>query len=274
MFQQRLLEAAVVCGAALTFGTLLSVFFIDGMRSLVPYSVPRLADVTLDGQAILLGAALCGLLACLFAGATGAFSRKGGNVLTHSRVTGRGSGRLQSTLIGSQAALAVVVLVSALLLTRSFQALQSTDPGFSARSTWILGLHGAGYDTPIILDRVRAVPGVEVAAVGYDHPLQRNWEDAFEVIGEVAAARDTMAQATIRPYGWGYFDAAGIPLVDGRLPDRLDHDGDVRMAVVNEAFRQRYLPRGIDVSPRVRLPSADRRLGEGNSVFSVVGVVG
>ena len=271
---QRLMEAGLVCGIALVFATVMARGFIDLMKTLVPYRIPRLAGVTVDPQAMGTGALLALVLALLFSGAPGLLGSAKTAALTRARVTRPSSGRLQSILIASQSALAVVVLVSALLLTRSFYALQNTDPGFRASSSLTLGLHGAGYDTDLILERVRALPGVRAAAVAYNHPFERTWEDGFSLVGASAAEGDSTSLATIRPYGAGYFEAAGIPLREGRLPDLLDHEGEVRMALVNEAFLRLYLPDGLESDPSVRIPSADRRLGEGNSVFQVVGVVG
>lgn len=274
LLSQTIVEALMICGSALVLGTMLSAAFIDAMQSLVPYRIPRLADVTVDLQALAAAGALSLLLALVFGGASQALGSTSPAALTRARTSRPSSGRLQSVLIASQSALAVVVLVSALLLARSFQALQATDPGFTAASTWTLGLHGAGYDTDLVLERVRALPGVQSAAVAYDHPFERTWEDGFSIVGRPTVDGDSASLATIRPYGAGYFAAAGIPLRQGRLPDLLDHEGEVRMAVVNEAFKRRYLPDGFAGSLQVRIPSADRRLGEGNSVFQVEGVVG
>ncbi|NNF28241.1 MAG: hypothetical protein HKN73_13535 [Gemmatimonadetes bacterium] len=272
LLSQRILEAGIICGSAFVLGAVLSAGFIDVMQALVPYHIPRLGEVSVDVQALGLGAVLSLLLAVVFGGASRALGSARPTAL--ARVSQPSSGRLQALLITSQSALAVVVLVSALLLTRSFQALQATDPGFRAAASWTLGLHGAGYDTDLVLERVRALPGVRSAAVAYNHPFERTWEDGFALVNRPMPNDDSASVASIRPYGDGYFDAAGIPLREGRLPDLLDHEGEVRMAVVNEAFRRRYLPDGIGGSLRIRIPSADRRLGEGNSVYQVVGVVG
>ncbi|NNF28249.1 MAG: hypothetical protein HKN73_13575 [Gemmatimonadetes bacterium] len=274
LLSQRILEASLICGSALVLGSVLSAGFIDVMQALVPYRIPRLADVTVDAQALGLGGLLSLVLAFVFGGASRALGSARGTALARARVTRPSSGRLQSLLIASQSALAVVVLVSALLLTRSFQALQATDPGVRATASWTLGLHGAGYDTDLILERVRALPGVRSAAVAYNHPFERTWQDGFVLVDRPMPNGDSTSVASIRPYGDGYFDAAGIPLREGRLPDLLDHEGEVRMAVVNEAFRRRFLPEGTDRSLQIRIPSADRRLGEGNSLYRVVGVVG
>ena len=215
---QRLIEAGLVCGIALVFATLMARGFIDLMKTLVPYRIPRLAGVTVDPQAMGAGALLALVLALLFSGAPGLLGSAKTAALTRARVTRPSSGRLQSILIASQSALAVVVLVSALLLTRSFYALQNTDPGFRASSSLTLGLHGAGYDTDLILERVRALPGVRAAAVAYNHPFERTWEDGFSLVGASAAEGDSTSPRHDQALRSRLFRGGGHPTSGGAAP--------------------------------------------------------
>jgi len=283
--RQRVFEAMIVSVAAAGAAIWVAGWIVTAMRALVPYQIPRLADVTVEPVAIGGAVLLAVLLAVLVATLPLRITRGSPDDGPGSRSTpGRREGRVQALLIAGQAGLAVVVLASALLLTRSFAALQNIDPGFDADNAWVLRLHNVGSDElgPVV-DEVRRLPGVGAAALTLNTPLERTWEDGFQLLDRADASADSARLATIRPYGEGYFDAAGIAVVDGRLPARLEHVDERRLAVVNDAFRRAYLTEWqggdgrvgdhLSGAPRVWLRNGDRRLGEGESVFEIVGVV-
>lgn len=278
--RQRIIEAMLVSVAAAGAGILAAGWMVSAMRALVPYRIPRLADVTVEPVAIG-GAVLLAVLLAILAGALPSRVARGApdDRPVFRSAPGRREGRVQAVLIAGQAGLAVVVLVGALLLTRSFAALQEIDPGYDSGDAWVLRLHNASSDRlrPLV-DEVRSLPGVAAAALTNNTPLEHTWEDGFRLLGRADADADTARVATIRPYGEGYFDVAGIAVVDGRLPDRLEHAGERRLAVVNDAFRRAYLVDGpagdgLAGAPRVWVPNGDIRMGEGQSVFEIVGVV-
>lgn len=276
LLRQRVAEALMVTTLSVALGAWAAGWMVEGMRRLVPYQIPRLVDVSVDPFAV--GSALVvSLLLALLLGIVPNVGRRGADGLVGgSRVTtDRRQGRVQSLLIAGQAGLAVVVLVGALLMSRSFAALQANDPGYTHGETWVFELRGRDPDHDAdLLERVRATPGVASAAFTMDHPLERHWGDDFQLLEGTGPGRDTVTQGTIRPYGDGYFETVGVELLQGRLPDRLDRGGEPRMALVNDAFRRAYLDE--EVAPgreRVWIPSGDRRLGERESVFQIVGVV-
>lgn len=274
LFRQRIFEAMIVSLSAAGAGILAAGWMVSAMRARVPYRIPRLAEVSVEplavGGAVLLAVLLAGLLGAL----PSRVARGSPDYGPDLRFTpGRREGRVQAVLIAGQAGLAVVVLAGALLLTRSYAALQAIDPGYDSGGSWVVRLHNASGDRlGPMLDRVRSLPGVAEAALTVNTPLERTWEDGFQLLG-ADADRDSTRQATIRPYGEGYFDVAGISVVDGRLPDPLEHEGERRLAVVNDAFRRAYLADELNGAPRVWVPNGDIRMGEGQSVFEIVGVV-
>lgn len=280
ILRQRIFEAMIVSVAAAGSGILAAGWLVSTMRALVPYRIPRLADVTVEPVAAG-GAVLLALLLAILVGVLPSWVARGGS--DHGPAVrstpGRREGRVQAGLIAGQAGLAVVVLVGALLLVRSASALQAIDPGYDSADAWVLRLHNANADRldPIV-DVVRSLPGVAGAALTSNTPLERTWEDGFRLVGRSDVGGDTARVATIRPYGEGYFDVAGIALVAGRLPDRLEHAGQRRLAVVNDAFRRAYLVDGLTGdalagAPRVWVPNGDIRMGERQSVFEIIGVV-
>lgn len=113
------------------------------------------------------------------------------------------------------------------------------------------------------LRRVQDLPGVEVAAMASRRPLRGGTNSDFTIVDRPEAAAGGLLE--IRDVTPGYFDALGIPLRSGRLPDA----SDARMTriVVNETFERRYFPNGGAVGASVIPGSQDR-------TYEVIGVVG
>ena len=267
-----MLEAGLVSAGAVAAAVGAAAWLIGTARDRVPYLVPRLDSVGVEPVAVAVVVMAALGLGLLFGLLPDRLHGGSGSTLGARRATpGRGRARLDSALIGVQSGLAVIVIVWAILLSRSVMELRSVDPGFDALETWVFQLRGAYGSTDAILDEVRAVPGVASAAVTYDHPLERSWKDGYGLVDDVYDERGELA--TIRPFGEGYLETVGIEVVEGRAPDALDFAGGVRMALVNESFRRRHEGEGTLRGRHVRVPSGDRRLGEGGSVFEIVGVV-
>jgi putative ABC transport system permease protein len=181
--------------------------------------------------------------------------------------------KLQTSVVAFQAGLGIIVLVGAMLLTRSFAALRSVDVGFQALDTWVVPISGAGPLMDVVVDRVRAIPGVRSAAVTYDHPLRRSWGDSFLIVGRPLADAEDAPSGSLRPFGAGYFETAGIRVVEGRIPDAFDLAGTERYAVINESLRNLYFPEGDAVGSAIDVPSARRILGLDTAPFTIIGVV-
>jgi len=275
LLRQLVLESAFVAAVASAASILVAGWAVDLMQSLVPYQIPRLADVVIDGHAVA-AAGLIGLVIAVAFGMAPGFRLWSGRWAKvagpQSQTADGGQRKLQGVMVGIQACLGVVVLVASTLLARSYLALRAVDLGFEARETWVMSVP----TTPQVLDEivrsVRSLPGVRTAAVAYDHPLERNWGDGFTVEGLDMSELDSPPMSSLRPFGEAYFDAAGIQVVEGRVPDALDLSGDVGYAVINESLRDLYFPNGGAVGSRILLGTAQRMFG-GDGAFEVLGVV-
>jgi predicted permease len=182
--------------------------------------------------------------------------------------------RLQSALVISQVALSLVSLVCAGLFLRSLQASRNADVGFTGPEHVLLvstDLHLAGVPdsqrvalASQLLDRLRAVPGVEAASLAMASPLgfggAASWGTAPE--GYVPQRGENMSIEYFE-VGSDYFRAMGIPVLRGRGIERGDAAGALEVAVVNERFVQRFWP-GQD--------GIGRRLRRGGIWRTVVGV--
>jgi putative ABC transport system permease protein len=187
----------------------------------------------------------------------------------------RAQHRLRSALVIAEVALAVVLIVGAGLLLRTFTTLVNVDLGFRPAETitmrLFLGDRDAAYRVRLIdeiLRRVEAVSGVKAAGTIQFLPL------AGMTCGTGVWLAD---RPTTDPGGLttecslvsrGYFAAIGIPLLQGRTFDAGDTASASRVAIVNRAFARRYFPDGQILGRHIRVHSAARPPSE------IVGVVG
>ena len=275
LLRQLFIESVLIAGASAVAAVLVAGWALDLMRALVPYQIPRLSDIAIDGPALLVAVAL-GLLIAVALGVAPALhvTRVGGTRAASRRgqTQGRRQRRLQGGVVAVQAGLGVVVLVGAALLTRSYMALRAVDTGFEAEETWAMSIPASLATLEEIVREVRQVPGVASAAIAYDHPLERNWGDGFLIEGVELSETDTPPSGSLRPFGEDFFPTAGIEVTAGRVPDATEMAGPVAFAVINEALRDDYFPTTNPIGARIILPTAQRMFGD-DGVFEIVGVV-
>jgi putative ABC transport system permease protein len=162
--------------------------------------------------------------------------------------------------------------------------LQRVDPGFKADRVLSAGLTlpREKYDEPTkinnffnqLLERVSALPGVESATIAYDHPLQSNWVDSFQIEGRAPVPEQQAPSAAFIPVGPKYFETVKAGIVLGRAftpQDDAEHPGAV---VVNEAFVRHYFPNEGPIGRRMRIEPAARIWDNKRlTSFEIVGVV-
>jgi predicted permease len=173
-----------------------------------------------------------------------------------------GGGRLRGALVSGQVALAVVALVCAGLFLRSLQQTRQVDPGFADPEQVLLvttNLHLAGYrdSTALVVAeqlvaRAAALPGVRSAAIASTVPLGFGGWSVYDlgVEGYEPAAGEGMSFLTNR-VGPGYFATMGIDVLRGRALAEGDRAGGARVAVVNQAFADRFWPGEDPIGRRV-----------------------
>ncbi|HXO26818.1 MAG TPA: FtsX-like permease family protein, partial [Thermoanaerobaculia bacterium] len=179
--------------------------------------------------------------------------------------------RLHGILVIAEVALAVMLVISAGLLLRSFRGLVRLDPGFdpmnllSARVDLPPQRYGDNPRTSLfygqVLERLRALPGVSAAAAASLPPLAGEAGDTtFDIdggrhAGGLAAAQSNTPDPHL--YHWlvtpGYFQAAGIALLRGRAIRAADGAGAQPVGVINETMARQYWRDGDPVGKRIRL---------------------
>jgi len=157
---------------------------------------------------------------------------------------------VRSGLVVMQVSLSFVLLVGAGLLLHSLQLIRHTSPGFSTREvlTTTVNLTAAGYDAPSaqrfqeqLLDRVKALPGVEAAALARMEPLSYgSYSSSPIAVDGYQPPPDQQPIVEYNEVGPDYFTTMGIPLVHGRQFTRADDENSVVVAIVNETMAAKY----------------------------------
>jgi predicted permease len=281
--RQVLIESLALGMVGSASGVLLAVGILEMLLPLAGDSIPRIAQVSIDARVVGFSVIVTILTSLVFGAAPiiQAVRTTPANALKQDTANiARGQHRFRSALIIGQVALGLVLIVGAELLISSFVSLVQRDPGFRADHllTFDIGLPDTrSVSTQIsfcdrLLERLRAIPGVQAAATGSPLPLQGDQMSvSFDIEERRASAPDRphSDMAIVTP---GYFAAMGIPLRKGRDFSERDDSNAPRVLVVNEAFARKYFP-GEDVIGKRIEPGATNGK-EGTKSREIIGVVG
>ncbi len=280
---QLLAESLVLTAVAGAAAVTIAYWGVPVLVALVPQSVavPGLDDVGINRGVLMFLLGICAITAIVFTliSMLTIRSETGSGVLVaQTRVTsGAATRRATSALVVTEVALAVILLIGAGLIIRSFARLASVDPGFSVDGVGLVNValpadryraadaRRAFYDRA--LEAVKALPEVEQAGLAAVVPLTgNNWTVGF-------ARADRPLPAGERPpeVGWqsasgGYFETLRIPLRSGRLFNAGDAPGGPTVVIISEAIAQKYFPGESAIGRRVTLGAQDSA--------EIVGVVG
>jgi putative ABC transport system permease protein len=248
----------------------------------VPNLLPFFGEIALS-QSVLGFAALITLATGIVFGIAPAWHASRTRLQETLTVRGHAAGvRLgaHNVLIIGQIALCVVLLVSASLLTRSLFALAAVKPGFDAEHvlTMQFRLPPTKYDSEAkiadmftrTIAEIRAVPGVQRAALARATPLNGNGESVrYEVDGSGISDPDKLPSAHRNIVSSDFFETMGIPRLSGRDFTADDRLGAMPVAIVNEQLARKIAPRGTAIGSRLRVVDGDEPVWA-----TVVGVVG
>ena len=285
LVRQLLAESLVLAAMGGLAGLLLAWWALHLLRAVVAERLPiqRLEMVAIDGWVLgftLLASLVCGVVF----GLVPAFSAAGGGLTSALKEGGRtGSAargkRARSAFVVVEVALALVLLVGAGLLVRSFMRLLDVDAGFDPDRTVTMrvSLSGSRYNEPqlrtrffqTVFDRIETLPGVQAAgAVSFLPMVGLGAATSYEVVGQPVAPAGQEPVADVRVVANDYFKAMGIPLVRGRLFDEQDATDTKNKVIVNETMARRHWPNEDPIGKKVKISWNDTREDE------IVGVVG
>jgi predicted permease len=283
LVRQLLTESLALAWVGGVLGVFVAVWSTRLLLAMAPGSLPRLFEVDMDGR--VLGAALgATMLSALIFGlvpALQSIDRRPDENLKDASGRGTPSARrrrLSSAFVVVEVGLAVVLLVCAGLLVRSFARLSSQPVGFDSDRTLVFGLNLPESRYPTIesvtqfyqqiLERIRGLPGVEAAGATHALPFS-GMNSVRGFVREGDAPANDAPQADYRLITPGYFSAMGIPVKRGREFSDADRLGQPGAIIVSEAFARRFLPGRDPLGLRIRQAG-----GADLPWLTVVGVVG
>ncbi len=264
LIRQLLTESVLLALAGGVLGVLFAFWGLRLLLASLPDGIPRADEIGLDGTVLLVTFAVAMLTGIVF-GLAPAFTLASRKLSEPMREGGRGSvgtghRRLRDGLVIAEVALALVLLVGAGLLLRSFFRVLEADAGYETRGvlTARAPLAQARYDTDEkkaqfatrLVESLGALPGVTSAALV--HPLLGGWQSGFSVEGRPAPAQGEMPSADIARITGPYFETMGIRLLAGRAFTPADADGAPRVAIIDGTFAKAHWPGQSPLGGRVK----------------------
>ncbi len=257
--RQLLTESVLLSAIGGVIGLGIGALGVRALLAINPGNIPRIgpdgANVSLDWRVLafaLLLALATGVLFGLVPAIQG--SRADLNITLKENGARGGSGMRQNksraVLVIVEMALAIVLLVGAGLLLRTFSALHHVDPGFDPHNvlTMDTSLTGTHFNktadiatmTREALDRIHAIPGVEAAAATSYLPLEGGLGLGFIIEGRPLTDGTSQGGASWNYVTWRFFDVFRIPIKRGRSFTERDNAGAPPVVVINEAMARKY----------------------------------
>jgi putative ABC transport system permease protein len=281
--RQLLTESLLLAVVSGLMGTLLALAGIRFIRAFGPTNLPRLNEVSLDLR--VLGWALAiSLLAGLLVGLAPAITtmrrdlRPSGEEGGRSVSGGTSSRRIRRGLVVAEFALAIVLLVGAGLLVRSWWYVNNIDPGFTTERVLVMEVSSpTTVSVPAqrsdlyhrVLEQIQAVPGVESAGI-IDDLFSTNPREHVVTVERDDGTVTERLRLTRDEVSTDFFKTLGTPLRRGRFFSIGDRPEALRVAIINDAMARRSWPGQDPVGRRFALGQRESE----SSWYTVVGVVG
>jgi len=269
IIRQFLTESLLLGGMGGAAGLALAALATRALIAMSPASIPRVETVTIDWRAALflftatiMTSVGFGLVPALQASAVPVNDtlKEGSRGATE----GRGRNRLRSLLVVSEFALALMLLIGAGLMIRTFAALQAVDAGFNPHNvvSMVVSVAGSNEADPgrreifyrQLIERVRSLPGVQ-AAGGINHlPLAGDtWGWPFVIEGQPKPRPGESPFGVYRMVTPGYFQTMRLPLIRGRDIAESDNLREPAVAIINERAAKDYWPGEDPIGKRISL---------------------
>jgi predicted permease len=281
ILRQLLTESVLLSLAGGILGTALGILGLRALLAVSPAGLPRIGE---DGSSISIDWRVLGftlgvsLLTGILFGLFPAFSASRSDLNSALQESGNRSGtgfregKARSLLVISEMSLALVLLISAALLIRTFIALHDVGPGFDAHNvlTMEMSLNGPRYQNTAGMaqllrdgrNRLNALPGVEISAAGFWRPIDVEDGAGFEIVGRPVEKGCCASQwMSITP---GYLSLFRIRLLRGRDFTENDIASAPAVNLVNEAFARQYWPGEDPIGKHIR---------HGDRIETIIGLV-
>jgi putative ABC transport system permease protein len=284
LLRQLLVENLLLAIASGGLGLLLALWGVDLLRALNLGNLPRMAEVSIDFR-VFAFTALVSLATGLLFGLVPALYASRVNLseclkLSARSLAGSASGRLRSLLVIAEVALALVLLIGAGLLIRSFDRLMHVDPGFDPHNLLTAGIRLpdlrysneeqiAAFNQQLV-ERVEQLPGVVSAATVNSLPIT-GFQAATGIYIEGRPAATSVSELPMvnqRVVSPGYFQTMGIRIIKGRAFNDEDRRHTPRVVLINETLAERYFAGEDPIGKRIKIDN------EKVPWSRIVGVVG
>ena len=299
LLRQLVTESCVLTMLGAAVGLVLARVAVATLIAQSPVTFPSFATPDLDTRVAVFTIAVslvCGLLVGLVPGLQAQAPDLSSSLKESARSSGgRQSQRLRSALVIAEVSLAVVLLVGAGLMIRSVRNLAALNPGFDPQSVLTLHVSIPRTSVPpaapvttgapatpapparpvvegrVLLDRLRAIPGVAAATLANGLPLDGDGGAAFYAAeGQPAVNAQNVPRIYVHLVTPDFFSTLRIPVVSGRTFNDAEISPTSQVAIVSEAVVKRFWPGQDPIGKRVKFGS----LTSSNPWMSIVGVVG
>ena len=291
--RQLVTESVLLSLAGAAIGGALAAWAVDGIVAFGPKGLPRLDDITVDGRVLVFSALVAVVTGLVFglAPALHATKTELGQMLREGmRGSGgrRGAQRTRSALVVTEMALAVVLLVGAGLLIRSFVKLLQVDPGYTTSQVLAFDVTVPQKKYPFdrdirrfgqqIREALMSVPGTKSVAVADKSPLSvGGMHVAFYIDGRPPMPANKRMIADVHPVSSTYFSALGIHLLRGRAFTKEEENfGPPPVLVVTQEFVKKYFPNEDPIGKHLSVGIGHDTAGTGTEVKTggeIVGVI-
>ena len=284
--RQLLIESFLIALLGGVCGFLIALWSRDALSILAPQNVSRFQEVSFNLPVLAFTLVIASVTAVLF-GLWPAWQSSRADVQLALKAGSQGSGdapsakRTRDGLVIGQIALTLTLLVAAALVLKSFSRLQSLSLGYEPR-----GLLTARFELPwrtyntrdkigiftkSVLDKVRALPGVQGAAVSSNPPLMGGWQTGFWREGTPQPTAAQTLSADLEVVGGDYFSTFKTPLLRGRTFNERDTKDSPRVVIIDQAMVEQYFPGEDPIGKRISVDAGND--DEGYVMSEIVGVV-
>jgi predicted permease len=272
IIRQLLTESLALSLVGGLLGLLIGFAGLRLLLSMSPSDIPRIGEngsaVVLDLRVLLFTLGISLFTGTLF-GLAPAISASRPNLAAslneNSSRSGLGfrHGKIRSILVISEMALALVLVIGAALLIRTFLKLEDVDPGFTTHNvlTAAMSLSGNRFQktepvAQVVRDgreRLMAVPGVLDVGASNCLPLEMGFGMIFDILGRPKGQTPFSGDAGFYSISWSYFSAFEIPLLRGRAFTEQDDGAAPGVVIINQAMARRYWPKNDPLKDRIHI---------------------
>jgi putative ABC transport system permease protein len=267
LIRQLLIESALMSVSGGILGLLVAYWGVDILLKVNPEEIPRLNEISVDWQ-VLGFTFLISMLCVAIFGTIPAVQASKADVTTALKEASRGSTggpgrrRMRDAMVVTEVALAVIVVIGAGLLVKSFRQLQQVDPGFDPSHVLTVGINLPESKYPKreaaesffmqLAERISALPGVVSVGTANSVPMSgRNSMNVFFIEGRPLSP-DQSEAAAYRIVSPSYFSTMKMPLLKGRLFEANETRDTARVMVIDESMQRRYWPNEDPIGRYVR----------------------